>query len=179
MADWFAVHTKASKEQLARDDLRRRKIEVFWPYISEWVGTGHKFKSRLVKRSWLSRYLFVRCDRGQLGPVSEALGVSTVVRATNNEPHPIPDLAMQLIIEQADHLGEVYVGQQVKKLYRCKEGDMIRFTDEKSPLFGFYAEVKRVLDNGTVHAMFQGTLVGSQNIILRAADIGEVVEGAA
>src|SRR3990167_3440174 len=88
MTAWFALMTKALQEQLARDDLRRRGFEVFWMYTSEWVGTGHKAKSRLVKRSWLSRYLFVHADPLRLSEVQDerarTMGVATVVHATNH-----------------------------------------------------------------------------------------------
>ena len=174
---WFAVMTRANKEQLARDDLRRRGFEIFWPYISEWVGTGHKARSRLVKRSWLSRYLFVKTSRDELYGVNDGLGVSTIVRATNQEPYPIPETAIKVLQEKTDHLGEVYTGT-VKKTSKFKAGDVFRFTDEKSPLFGLYAEAIKVLDNGTVHALFRGQIVGSRKIIL-TDPLGEVVEGAA
>src|SRR3990167_2297352 len=177
---WFAVMCRAQKEQLARDDLRRRGFEVFWPYISEWVGTGHKAKSRLVKKRWLSRYLFVKTDR--LGEVQDErarnMGVSTVVHATNNEPVPIQDLIIKELQDQADHLGEIYQGIAPKRGPNCKTGDVLRFTEETSPLFALYAEVKRVLDNGTVHALFRGELLGSKHIILSDSSVGEVVTDA-
>src|SRR3990167_7640943 len=179
---WFALRTKALQEQLARDDLRRRGFEVFWPYTSEWVGTGHKAKSRLVKRSWLSRYLFVQTNRERLTEVQDErarnMGVATVVRATNNEPFPIQDLIIKELQDKADHLGEVYIANQPKRRPNCKPGDVLRFTDEASPLFGLYAEVKRVLDNGTVHALFRGEILGSKHIILSDSSVGEVVTDA-
>ena len=169
---------RSRKEQVARDDLRRRAYEVFWPYVSEWVGTGHKAKSRLVKRSWLSRYLFVRTSLEHLYGVNNALGVSTVVYAAGQEPFPISDQVIKELQDKTDHLGEIYVSRAQRKRSNFKEGDVIRFTDEKSPLFGLYAEAIKVLDNGTVHALFKGQLVGSQKIIL-SEPIGEVVPGVA
>src|SRR3990167_7164238 len=179
---WFAIMTRALQEQLARDDLRRRGFEVFWPYTSEWVGTGHKAKSRLIKRSWLSRYLFVQTSRERLTEAQDEraknMGVATVVRATNNEPFPIQDLIIKELQDQAYHLGEIYQGIAPKRGPNCKPGDVLRFVDEASPLFGLYAEVKRVLDNGTVHALFRGELLGSKHIILSDSSVGEVVTDA-
>ena len=169
---------QALKEQGVRDDFRRREFEVFWPYVSEWVGTGHKAHSRLVKRSWFSGYLFVRTARERLYELADEraknMGVSRVVSATNHEPHPIPDEGIKLLQEMTDHLGEVYTGN-IKKPSKFKAGDTIRFIDEKSPLFGLYAEAIKVLDNGTVHALFRGELLGSKHIILSDSSVGEVV----
>src|SRR3990167_4370164 len=173
---WYAIMTRANKEQLARDDLRRRGFEIFWPYISEWVGTGHKARSRLVKRSWLSRYLFVKTSRDELYGVNDGLGVSTVVRATNQEPYPIPDEAMAFLLEKTDHLGEVYLGNVPKRGPQFSAGDVVRVTDEKHPLFGFLAEVKKVLDNNEIVAnMFTHSLLGSSEFILTSSGGIEVV----
>ena len=180
--DWFALMTKALQEQLARDDLRRRGFEVFWPYTSHWVGTGHKSKSRLVKRSWLSRYLFVQTSRERLTEVQDErarnMGVATVVRATNNEPYPIPDEAINLLMDKTDHLGEVYLGNVPKRGPQFSVGDVVRVTDEKHPLFGFLAEIKRVLDNNEIVAnMFTHSLLGSSEFILTSSGGIEVVAG--
>ena len=176
---WFACHTEAQKESLAARELRREGFEVFYPHTTEWVGTGHKAKSRLVRRSWFSRYLFTRCSAEQLGQVNDTPGVSTVVFAPGGEPYPVPEKAMQLLWEMTDHLGEVFIGKTVRPKPKYRVGDLIRITDEKSPLFGLYVQAKLVLDNGTVHAMFMGEMVGGGKIILPDSIEGEVVQGAA
>jgi hypothetical protein len=86
---------------------------------------------------------------------------------------------MQLLWEMTDHLGEVFIGKTVRPKPKYRVGDLIRIADENSPLFGLYVQAKLVLDNGTVHAMFQGSMVGGGKIILPDSVIGEVVEGAA
>lgn len=179
MPHWFACHTQAQKESLAARELRRAGFEVFYPHTTEWVGTGHKAKSRLVRRSWLSRYLFVRTLKEHLWSVNQFPGVSTVVFAPGGEPYPVPEKAMQLLWEMTDHLGEVFIGKTVRPKPKYRVGDLIRIADENSPLFGLYVQAKLVLDNGTVHAMFQGSMVGGGKIILPDSVIGEVVEGAA
>ena len=179
MEAWFACHTQAQKESLASRELRRAGFEVFWPHTTEWVGTGHKAKSRLVRRSLFSRYLFVRTRKEELWAVNDVPGVATVVRAPGGEPYPIPEKVMEVLLGMADHAGEVYTGKTVRAKPKYRAGDIIRITDENSPLFGLYVQAKRVLDNGTVHAMFQGTMVGGGKIILADSTIGEVVEGAA
>src|SRR3990167_3912123 len=177
---WYAIMTRANNEQLARDDLRLRGFEIFWPYTSEWVGTGHKAKSRLVKRSWLSRYLFVKTELQRLGEVQDDrarnMGVATVVHATNNEPYPIPDEAINLLLDKTDHLGEVYQGNVPKRGPQFSVGDVVRVTDERHPLFGFLAEIKKVLDNNEIVAnMFTHSLLGSSEFILTSSGGVEVV----
>lgn len=178
--EWFAVHSQSQKEQLAVRELRREGFEVFWPHTSEWVGTGHKAKSRLVRRSWLSRYLFVRSDRNDIGRINDFPGVSTVVSAPGSGPYPVPEKAMQLLWGMTDHLGEVFSSKTTRRKPKYRAGDVIRVTDENSPFFGLYLQAKKVLDNGTVYTMFYGSNVSGGKIILDdPLAVGEVVSGAA
>lgn len=179
MTHWFAVFTNAQKEQLASRRLRERGFEVFFPHTSHWVDAGHKAKSRLVKRAWLSRYLFVKCSKENLWAVNDVDGVSTVVRAPGGEPHPVPSWAMEALMAQADHLGEVFIGRLGKVKSPFKSGQVIRLLDEKSPLFGLYFQVAKVLDNGNVCGTLLAQIAGASNTILSAPVVGEVVEGAA
>lgn len=174
--NWYAIHSQAQKESLAARELRREGFEVFWPHTTAWVGTGHKAKSRLVRRSWLSRYIFVRTTKDQLGEVNRSPGVSTVVFAPGGEPYPIPDSVMDALLSKADHLGEVYIGKVKRSRSDFKKGQVIRLLDEKSPLFGFYAAVEKVLDNGNIIATLQEHLAGARKTILSAPVLGEVVE---
>lgn len=178
MAAWFAVFLQSQKEQLASRSLKERGFEVFWPHTSHWVGTGHKAKSRLVRRSWLSRYLFVRTEREKLWAVNDAMGVSTVVYAPGGEPFPIPEKVMDGLLSKADHLGEVYTPKQNRQRSRFKVGQVIRLLDEKSPLFGLLVAIEKVLDNGSVHVTLQEHLAGTSKTILKAPVVGEVVEPA-
>ena len=179
---WFALMTKALQEQLARDDLRRRGFEVFWMYTSEWVGTGHKSKSRLVKRSWLSRYLFVHADPLRLSEVQDerarTMGVATVVHATNHEPYPIPDCVIDELKGFTDHLGEVYEGYVAKKANKFigKPGTILQFK-EHSPMFGLFGELIKAMDNGKLLVLFKKQLFGSEGreIEVNAEDVEVIV----
>ena len=178
--NWFAIMTRPCAEQVARDDLRRRGFEVFWPYVSQWVG--HKARTHLVKKAWLSCYLFVKTTKDRLGEAQDerarSMGVSIVVRATNNEPYPIPEAAMRILIDQTDHLGEVHVASAVLKKSTLSLGQVVRFIDERSPLFGFLAEVKKVFDNDTaILHMFTHSLLGLNEITITSASGIELVAG--
>lgn len=176
--DWFACHTQSNKEQLASRSLKERGFEVFWPHTTHWVGTGHKASSRLVKRSWLSRYLFVRTFKENLWAVNHAMGISAVVHAPGGEPYPIPTKAMEVILSASGPNGEVFVGKTPRAKPKYRAGDLIRITDEKSPLFGLYVQAKKVLDNGTIYAIFSGSMVGGGKLILTDSIEGEIVKAA-
>ena len=175
---WFVVYCQAQKEQLACRELKRIGFEVFWPHTSSWAAAGHKEKSRLVKKSWLPRYVFVRSFKENLWAVNDAAGVSTVVHAPGGEPFPVCDDVMGIIQSQADHLGEVFIGKRKRPKPKYRVGDRIRITDEKSPLFGLYVTAKKVLDSGVVHAIFHGQILGGSKIVLEDPSIGEVVKRA-
>jgi transcription antitermination factor NusG len=176
---WYAVFCQCQKEQLASRSLKERGFEVWWPYTTEWVGTGHKANSRLVRRPWLNRYLFVRSDKDELWRVNDAFGVSTVVYAPGGHPYPVPDKVMEMLFSKADHLGCVHVGTQTRRIKRFSAGQVIRSLDEKSPLFGLYIAIIKVLDNGSVLGMLQEQIAGTGKVFLSHPVIGEVVEGAA
>lgn len=153
------------KEEMAHRHLKReRKLESFWPHISAWVGAA---KTTLMRRPYLPSYLFVRTGRERLWEVNAAreYGVSTVVYAAGSEPFPVPDEWVEELQERCDPLGELYVVMPPAARTIGQPGDMIRF-GENSPLFGLYAELIKVLDNGVVHAMFQGKLFGATGRVI-------------
>lgn len=176
---WFAVYTRPQKEAQTAREARTEGFEVFWPHTTGWVKSGCTGKSRLLKRSWLPRYLFVRCTMDDIWEIRNLNGVSDVVRCAGGDPWPIDDASIVRIQARADPTGEIYKRRTRRLKPRYRVGDVIRITDEKSPLFGLYVTAKKVLDNGTVHAMFCGSTVGTSKIVLDDPAIGEVVEGTA
>lgn len=175
LMQWFAIHTRAQKEELAARELRRVGFEVFWPHTTRWVNAGHKDKSRLLKRSWLSRYFFVRSFQENLWAINQSPGVATVVRAPGGDPFPIPTRIIDTIIAQANDNGEIFVTKGSRKRSNFKPGQIVRLLDEKSPLFGLYVEVEKVLDNGNICGILREQIAGTQKTILQAPVVGEVV----
>jgi len=173
---WYAVHSQAQKEPVAARELRRLGYQTFFPHTTEWVGSGHKAESRLVRRPWFSRYLFVRALRGNLWAVNQAAGVSSLVYAAGQDPFPIPDLVMDALMQQADHTGEIFI-TKTRQRSRFRKSQIIRLLDENSPLFGLYVSVVRTLDNGNVIGLLENSiLAGTGTVVLTAPVIGEVVE---
>ena len=168
---WFAVHTQAQREALASWHLTRLGYETFWPHTWEQVKAA---TPRWVKRSWYSRYLFVRTVREKIYGVNEAWGVSAVVYAAGSEPYPIPDGALENLMGRADAKGEIQTGKLPQNIRKCKVGDEIHVEAEKNPLFGFYLVVKETLDNGTLRAMFPNYILGSSEITIRESDVSVV-----
>lgn len=176
MTDWWAVHTQSQKESVAERDLRRLGFTTFYPHISEWVGLNGN-KSRLVKRAYLSRYLFVQTVRDLLYRVNDAIGVSCVVYSTGQEPFPIPLQVMRELQDRADHLGEVHCKGIPRAEFAGRVGDTFKF-GEKSPLFGFVASVKKVLDDDKIIAILDKSFFGvsGREIEVPTSDVGELVK---
>ena len=158
---WYAIHCQAQKESLAARELRREGFEVFFPHTTHWVGTGHKAKSRLVRRPWLSRYLFVRTTKDELGRVNGSPGVSTVVFAPGGEPYPVPEKAMQILWEMTDHLGEVFVAKSGRPKPKYRAGERLRFKED-TPMSGLYVQLTKVLDNGKLFGIIEQEFLGSE-----------------
>lgn len=142
---WFAVHTKSQREAEADRHLRRQGFNVFFPHMSEWVGLKGP-RSRLVKKAWLSRYLFVETDPARLHFINDTPDVSTLVHAAGNEPFPIPAGIIEGLQAKCDPLGEVHVAEKKKGDFGFKSGDRIRFGDGAPLAFwGLCAEIRSVL----------------------------------
>jgi transcription antitermination factor NusG len=141
---WFAVHTKSQREAEADRHLRRQGFTTFFPHVSEWVGIKGP-RSRLVKKAWLSRYLFVETEPGQLHLVNDTPDVSTLVHAAGNDPFPIPAPIIEAMQSKCDPLGELHMAEpKVKGAFGGGIGDRVRFA-EGNAFWGLYGEIQRVL----------------------------------
>ena len=171
MESWFAVFTSAQKESLASRELRRAGFTTFWPHITEWVGTGHKAKSRLVRRSWLSRYLFTRCSVDMVGVVNSTPGVSTVVFAPGGSPYPIPDAVMEELMQRLGPTGKVFSHMPKNKFAGCI-GRGVKGL-EGWPIWGLAGEISRVCGDEVAVKML---MFGSEREIVVPAESGELSE---
>ena len=80
MRAWYAVYTKACRESLAEEHLRRQGYEVYYPRIRELCRRRGRWE--LAIKPLFPRYLFVSVDRddGSLAPVRSTRGVIDLVR---------------------------------------------------------------------------------------------------
>jgi transcription antitermination factor NusG len=93
-APWFAIWTRSRHEQIVREQLARKKIEVFLPTIGRWS----RWKDRKKKIDWplFPGYCFARFDPGDTLPILKCSGVVNIV-SFEGRPAPIPQLEIDSI----------------------------------------------------------------------------------
>jgi transcription antitermination factor NusG len=153
---WYAAYIEPNKEQRVHDALVNDDIECFYPFFTEWVRTHQRHRSRLARRPYFPRYLFVRCRDGAvveechgagLRSLATVRGVSYVV-GPDHIPSPIPDSIMDRLIRTACPNGEILMGRARKT--RFKAGDQLKITEESSPLVGML--LTYLSGHGKIHA---------------------------
>jgi transcription antitermination factor NusG len=84
---WFAVWTRSRHEQVVREQLQNKQIEVFLPTITRWS----RWKDRRKRIDWplFPGYCFAKFDPGDVLPVLKCTGVVNIV-SVEGRPAPIP-----------------------------------------------------------------------------------------
>jgi len=92
--EWFAVWTRSRHEQLVREQLTRKQIDVFLPTMTRWS----RWKDRKKKIDWplFPGYCFARFDPAQTLPVLKCAGVVAIV-SFEGKPAPIPSVELDSI----------------------------------------------------------------------------------
>jgi transcriptional antiterminator NusG len=85
---WFAIWTRSRHEQVVREQLLRKQIEVFLPTVTRWS----RWKDRRKQIDWplFPGYCFARFDPGHRVPVLKCTGVVSIV-SQDGEPALIPE----------------------------------------------------------------------------------------
>lgn len=85
---WFAVWTRSRHEQVVREQLQRKNVDVFLPTITKWS----RWKDRKKKIDWplFPGYCFARFDPGNCLPILKCTGVVSIV-SVEGQPAAIPD----------------------------------------------------------------------------------------
>jgi transcription antitermination factor NusG len=85
---WFALWTRSRHEQIVREQLQQKQIDVFLPTITKWS----RWKDRKKKIDWplFPGYCFARFDPRNRLPILKCTGVVSIV-SVEGEPSPIPD----------------------------------------------------------------------------------------
>lgn len=155
---WFAVHTRASQEKIARKNLQRAGYMVFMPFdrvrtVRPARGYKHLSEDRgnivkWIERPHYSRYLFValRFTDETLDPITHEMdGISTVVRSPfTGAPLQIPGPVMDALMAAADEAGEVRSIDEVSRK-RYERGQKVKFVEDHA-CAGLIAEI--ALDAG-------------------------------
>ena len=86
--NWFALWTRSRHEQVVREQLEQKQVEVFLPTVTKWS----RWKDRKKKIDWplFPGYCFARFDPGERLPILKCVGVVSII-SFEGEPAPIPD----------------------------------------------------------------------------------------
>ena len=85
---WYAVWTRSRHEQVVREQLQQKKIDVFLPTVAKWS----RWKDRKKKIDWplFPGYCFARFDSRNRLAILKCTGVVSIV-SVEGEPAPIPE----------------------------------------------------------------------------------------
>jgi transcriptional antiterminator NusG len=91
---WFAIWTRSRHEQVVREQLERKRFDVFLPTITRWS----RWKDRKKKIDWplFPGYCFARFDPGDTLPILKCTGVVNIV-SFEGKPAAIPDFELDSI----------------------------------------------------------------------------------
>jgi len=86
--NWYALWTRSRHEQVVREQLERKRVEVFLPTIRKWS----RWKDRKKQIEWplFPGYCFARFDPHDSLPILKCAGVVSIV-SFEGEPAPVPE----------------------------------------------------------------------------------------
>ena len=129
---WYAVWTRSRHEQVVREQLQRKRFEVFLPTISRWS----RWKDRKKKIDWplFPGYCFVKFDAADTLPVLKCTGVVNIV-SFEGKPAPIKEYELESI--------RVLIGSELQydPCPMIREGMMVEVTH--GPLKGVVGRLVR------------------------------------
>jgi len=85
---WFALWTRSRHEQVVREQLQQKQIDVFLPTVTKWS----RWKDRKKKIDWplFPGYCFARFNPMERLPILKCTGVVNII-SFQGEPAPIPE----------------------------------------------------------------------------------------
>ena len=85
---WFAVWTRSRHEQVVREQLEHKHVDVFLPTVTRWS----RWKDRKKRIDWplFPGYCFARFDPQERLPILKCTGVVSII-SFQGEPTPIPE----------------------------------------------------------------------------------------
>ena len=91
---WYAIWTRSRHEQVVRDQIERKGLDVFLPTIPRWS----RWKDRKKKIDWplFPGYCFARFDARERLAILKCNGVVSIV-SFDGEPAPVPDVEIESI----------------------------------------------------------------------------------
>jgi transcription antitermination factor NusG len=138
---WYVVETRPREEQKAALDIGFKGYQPLLLHTTDWKGDGPEL-SRLVKRPWITGYIFVGIKPEQfiggvppLGKIAAARGVMRIV-----SPLRVPMRAMQVLLENAEFPSGLVWTRKTAHHFAGRPGHSVRLSD-RSPYQGFVAAI--------------------------------------
>ncbi len=156
--NWFAIHTKSKREEVARTTVSGLGIESFLPRLkTERLADG---AARTVIKPLFAGYFFARfCPRDCLESVECSRGVLHVV-SSGRIPIPVCDKIVVEIQNRVLKDGLIRIDPQA-----LAPGDRVRI--QSGPFEGMMGRVERELDDRKRVAIFLETLFHTRVLIDR------------
>jgi transcription antitermination factor NusG len=87
-SQWYALWTRSRHEQVVRQQLEQKSIEVFLPTVTKWS----RWKDRKKQIDWplFPGYCFARFNAAERLPILKCTGVVSII-SFEGEPAPIPE----------------------------------------------------------------------------------------
>lgn len=128
---WFAIWTRSRHEQVVRQQLEQKGIEVFLPTVVRWS----RWKDRKKQVAWplFPGYCFARFPASERVAVLSCAGAAGIV-SFDGAPAPIPDAelaAIRRLVEsdlQFDPCPLINEGDRVEVIYGPLRGAVGRLT---------------------------------------------------
>lgn len=133
---WFAIWTRSRHEQVVRQQLDQKRIEVFLPTMTRWS----RWKDRKKKIDWplFPGYCFARFDADDPLPILKCTGVVSII-SFEGTPARIPDVeveSIRLLIGselQFDPCPLLHEGMMVEVVHGPLKGVVGRLIRKDSP----------------------------------------------
>lgn len=132
MFQWYAVHTKARQEQVAKEHLARQMFDTYLPTVRNVRRRRSRWHD--VVEPLFPGYLFVHLDVAaqDVSPIRSTRGVIGLVRFAN-ALRPVPDK----LIDAINHAHNGNDQEPIDCASQFKSGDEVRFVE--GPLTGMTA----------------------------------------
>ena len=135
-AQWFAIWTRSRHEQVVREQLAAKQIEVFLPTITKWS----RWKDRKKKIDWplFPGYCFARFDPVDALPILKCTGVVNIV-SFDGKPAAIPEVeldSIRLLVDselQYDPCPMIHEGMMVSVVHGPLKGVVGRLVRKDAP----------------------------------------------
>ena len=134
--EWFAVWTRSRHEQVVREQLEKKRYDVFLPTITRWS----RWKDRKKKIDWplFPGYCFAQFDPENALPILKCTGVVNIV-SVEGKPAAIPEYeldSIRLLVGselQFDPCPLIHEGMMVEVIHGPLRGVVGRLLRKNAP----------------------------------------------